>query len=68
MFAAEYRQHRPMVERSISWLVSRGQRRVRFRGVERNQQGLSMRVAALNLRRLVNLGLVHDGAWRLAVT
>jgi len=68
VFAAEYRQHRPMVERSISWLVSRGQRRVRFRGVERNQQGLSMRVAALNLRRLVNLGLVHDGAWRLAVT
>ena len=30
--------------------------------------GLSTRVAAINLRRLVNLGLVHDGVWRLATT
>jgi IS5 family transposase len=61
----EYRRWRPMVERSISWLVANGNRRVRFRGVERNQLGLSHRVAALNLRRLVNLGLVNDGGWRL---
>jgi len=61
----EYRRWRPMVERSISWLVVRGNRRVRFRGVERNQLGLSHRVAALNLRRLVNLGLVNDGRWQL---
>ena len=41
-------------------------RRVRFRGVERNRLGLSLRVAAINLRRLVNLGLTHDGTWHLA--
>lgn len=63
---ADYRRFRPMVERSIAWLVADGHRRVRFRGVERNQMGLSLRVAALNLRRLVNLGLVHDGTWRLS--
>ena len=57
-----------MVERSIAWLVSNHYRRVRFRGVEKNQTGLTTRVAAINLRRLVNLGLVHDGAWRLATT
>ena len=61
----EYRRWRPMVERSISWLVVKGNRRVRFRGVERNQLGLSHRVAALNLRRLVNLGLINDGTWQL---
>ena len=60
-FAADYRQWRPMVERSIAWLVTRGHRRVRYRGVERNQLGLSHRVAALNLRRLINLGLTRDG-------
>ena len=52
-----YRQHRPMVERSIAWLVTRGHRKVRYRGVERNQQWLATRLAALNLRRLINLGL-----------
>jgi hypothetical protein len=45
--------------------VANNNRRVRFRGVERNQLGLSMRVAAINLRRLVNLGLHHDGEWVL---
>ena len=60
-FAADYRQWRPMVERSIAWLVAHGHRRVRYRGIERNQLGLSHRVAAINLRRLVNLGLTHDG-------
>jgi IS5 family transposase len=65
---ADYRRFRPMVERSIAWLVADGHRRVRFRGVERNQLGLSLRVAALNLRRLVNLGLVNDGAWSLKVS
>jgi IS5 family transposase len=61
----EYRRWRPMVERSIAWLVNQGNRRVRFRGVNRNQLGLSHRVAALNLRRLINLGLVNDGTWQL---
>ncbi len=64
-FAEDYRQWRPMVERSIAWLVAKGNRRVRFRGVEKNQFGLSLRVAAINLRRLVNLGLIHDGEWLL---
>jgi len=65
-FRVPYRRHRPMVERSIAWLVAHGNRRVRYRGVARNQLGLSLRVAAINLRRLVNLGLDHDGKWVLA--
>jgi IS5 family transposase len=65
-FISDYRKYRPMVERSIAWLVSDHCRRVRFRGVEKNRMGLTTRVAAINLRRLINLGLVHDGAWRLA--
>jgi hypothetical protein len=66
-FQATYRRHRPMVERSIAWLVAHSHRRVRDRGVERNQLGLSHRVAAINLRRLVNLGLGHDGSnWAIA--
>lgn len=66
-FAEDYRQWRPMVERSIAWLVAKGNRRVRYRGIERNQHGLTTRVAAINLRRLVNLGLDHhNGTWTLA--
>lgn len=65
-FMDDYRRWRPMVERSIAWLVADGHRRVRFRGIERNRLGLSMRVAAINLRRLVNLGLDHHGGWVLA--
>ena len=64
-FAADYKRWRPMVERSIAWLVADNNRRVRFRGVEKNQFGLSMRITAINLRRLVNLGLSHDGGWQL---
>ena len=67
-FISDYRKWRPMVERSIAWLVKDHYRRVRFRGVERNQLGLSTRVAAINLRRLVNLGLVFDEGWSIAVT
>ena len=66
-FVASYRRFRPMVERSIAWLVAKGHRRVRYRGVERNALGLSVRVAAINLRRLVNLGLDRTGeGWALA--
>lgn len=64
-FTESYRRFRPMVERSIAWLVGNNNRRVRFRGVERNQLGLSMRIAAINLRRMVNLGLDHNGEWIL---
>lgn len=56
-----------MIERTIAWLTRHGHRRVRYRGVERNQLGLSHRAAAINLRRLVNLGLTHtDTGWQLA--
>ena len=66
-FADDYRQWRPMVERSIAWLVAKGNRRVHYRGVQRNQHGLSIRVAAINLRRLLNLGLEHrDNTWTIA--
>lgn len=63
---ADYRKHRPMVERSIAWIVANGHRRVRYRGVEPNRAQLALRVAAINLRRLINLGLDHNGqAWEL---
>jgi len=64
-FQDSYRTHRPMVERSIACVVAKGHRRLRYRGVARNQLGLTMRVAAINLRRLVNMGLDHDGGWVL---
>ena len=68
-FAEDYRQWRPMVERSIAWLVAHSHRRVRYRGVTKNRLGLSTRVAAINLRRLINLGLDHDGTtWTLTPT
>ena len=57
-----------MVERSIAWLVKDHYRRVRFRGVQKNQLGLTTRVAAINLRRLVNLGLTHEQTWVLRTT
>lgn len=63
---AEYRQHRPMVERSIAWLA-RGNRKVRYRGVTKNDHWLHHRVAALNLRRLITIGLIHNGTtWAIA--
>jgi hypothetical protein len=56
-----------MVERSIAWLVAKGNRRVRYRGVTRNRHGLAARAAAINLRRLINLGLDHhNGTWTIA--
>jgi IS5 family transposase len=64
----EYRQYRPMVERSIAWIVANGHRRVRYRGVERNRVALSVRAAAINLRRLVNLGIVwNPDGWAIPV-
>jgi hypothetical protein len=64
-----YRQHRPMVERSISWLIGpKGRcRKLRYRGVTANDLWLHLRMAGLNLRRLLNLGLTRrDTAWNLA--
>src|SRR6266508_710659 len=66
LFQASYRQWRPMVERSIAWLVAGGNRRVPYRGLVRNQQWLSVRVAAINLRRLIAMGLNrHSAGWVL---
>ncbi len=64
----EYRQWRPPVERAIAWLAAHGNRRVPYRGVTKNNTWLHHRAAALNLRRLVNLGLTRtsDGNWALA--
>jgi IS5 family transposase len=62
----EYRQYRPMVERTIAWLT-RGNRKVRYRGVARNDHWLHHRAAALNLRRLITIGVTHTGAtWAIA--
>jgi hypothetical protein len=63
---AAYRRHRPMVERSLAWLT-RGHRTVPYRGVAKNDAWWHLRVAAINLRRLLALGLIStDGQWALA--
>ena len=62
----DYRQHRPMVERTIAWLIANGHRHVRYRGIERNRLGLHLRAATINLRRLINLGLTWNNGWDLA--
>lgn len=56
-FQQPYRQQRPMVERSIAWLVRGGNRKVRYRGIAKNNQWLHHRVTGLNLRRMLALGL-----------
>jgi hypothetical protein len=66
-FQHSYRRWRPMVERSIAWLVADGCRRVPYRGIEPNQAWWSLRVAAVNLHRLLALGLARRGqSWVLA--
>ena len=64
-FADDYRRWRPMVERSLAWLVRPG-RRVAYRGLVRNRIWLAHRAAAVNLQRLVNLGLTNHNGWQLA--
>jgi IS5 family transposase len=64
-FIEPYRQHRPMVERSIAWLTRRGGRKVRYHGIARNRIGLAHRCAAINLRRLINLGITWHNGWTL---
>ena len=62
-----YRRWRPMVERTIAWIVAHGHRRVRYHGIERNQLWLDHRVAAVNLRQLIRRGLTRThGAWVIA--
>ena len=56
-----------MVERSIAWLMRRGGRKVHYRGVARNRIWFAHRCAAINLRRLINLGLQHrTTGWTIA--
>jgi hypothetical protein len=55
-----------MVERSIAWLT-RGNRQVRYRGVTKNDHWQHHRVAAINLRRLITMGLGYTGTnWAIA--
>jgi hypothetical protein len=64
-----YRQHRPMVERSIAWLIGpKGRcRKLRYHGTTANAWWLQTRIAGLNLRRLLNLGLTRQrNGWTLA--
>ncbi len=67
-FDQVYRRWRPMVERTLAWLTRGVNRKVRYRGVERNRLWWSHRCAAVNLQRLLTLGLVvgADGAWAIA--
>jgi hypothetical protein len=58
-----------MVERSIAWLIGpKGRcRQLRYRGVAANDMWLHTRMAALNLRRLIKLGLTrHHTGWAIA--
>ncbi len=65
-FLLTYRSLRSMAERAISCLVPKGNRRVPYRGVARNDQWIRTRAAAINLRSLVRRGLRHNGSWSLA--
>ena len=51
-----------MAERSIAWLTRGRARRVPYRGVAANHLWLTHRAAAVNLVRLANLGVTHNGA------
>ena len=65
-FQQPYRQHRPMVERTIAWMT-RGTRRVPYRGAVKNNAWWNTRAAAINLKRLLTLGLdAEEGTWVLA--
>ena len=67
-FDTVYRRWRPMVERSLAWLTRGMNRKLRYRGVERNQLWWSHRCAAVNLQRLITLGLTAgaNGTWAMA--
>lgn len=54
-----------MVERTIAWMT-RGARRVPYRGVAKNNAWWTTRAAAINLKRLLSLGLdTEEGTWVL---
>lgn len=60
-----YRRWRPMVERTLAWLTRGTNRKLAYRGVNRNQLWWAHRCAAINLQRLVTIGLARtsDGGW-----
>jgi hypothetical protein len=63
---ADYRRWRPPVERAVAWLVHHGNRRLRYHGTIKNDTWLHTRAAALNLRRLIDLGLTRtNDTWHL---
>lgn len=65
-FQETYRSQRPMVERSIAWLT-RGNRKIRYRGILKNDHWLHRRAAAINLKRMLTLGLQRiGGTWVMA--
>ncbi|AOT03807.1 IS1182 family transposase [Arthrobacter sp. U41] len=66
-FQQDYRQYRPLIERSIAWLVANNNRRLRYRGTGKNHAWIQFRVAGLNLKRLLKLGLTNENrAWIIA--
>lgn len=66
-FQHDYRAYRPLIERSVAWLVTGNNRRLRYRGTIKNNAWLQTRLAGLNLRRLLTLGLTDDnGTWIMA--
>ena len=65
-FAEDYRRWRPMVERSIAWLVANGNRRVRFRGV-REEPARSLATNRGDQPQTAGQPrAVNDGGWRLS--
>jgi len=68
VFVATLRQHRPMAERTLAWLTRPG-RRTPYRGITRTAAWWTLRAAATNLKRLINLGLESTPTgWQLAMT
>ncbi|HEX2298621.1 MAG TPA: transposase [Pseudonocardiaceae bacterium] len=66
---ADYRQHRPNVERTVAQVSTQGGRRIklRYRGTTKNNAWLKRRTAALNLRTLIGRRLARvNGIWALA--
>jgi IS5 family transposase len=66
-----YTQHRPQIERGIAQLARHGGRRLKLRylGVTKNDFWLHLRAAALNLRRMLSLGLTRQaGSWAIAAS
>ena len=56
---ANYKRHRPMVERSIAWLTLRA-RKLRYIGVAKNDAWLKLRATGINLRQLTSAGLSRN--------